>query len=510
MPAALGQCLAPAIQVRRPSDGMPYALVSFPGAVGAIGGMNAAGLAITCAPLGTGENGSASRAHAAVARLVLQQAADLDAALAVLRRREGAGQWNACLSHAPSGQACSVRCDGASLEVRQSSGRWLAAATPETFCPEVQAELRAVSSNGSAPAAFREALRRSGAADGAAEDGRAATLSLLFDPQRREVWIRQSRGNEPADFACISLAQWLGPPSPAARREALPPQAEKAAEVGPPEAEEELFQEELHTQRFAMRMIDVPLKPDAPTTWTASGPALVLGHNPAADAIRRRLADQGTPVLDLAISDDVDATVKQFETLWKQGPIPHLFLMSGRDPGSDDLSHPAVWAEHRRRDAILPYFLCQRWLQLAGQARLLDRCTLLMATALGGDFGFSGRVRRPGGGAISGLAKAVWMEYVILRKLKSMVVKIIDSPDDEPAEPLAANILRELASGTLDHEVAFVAGRRRLQNAAYETAKMQPRVKIRPGAVWVVTGGAGASRPLRPWNSAAASGSACT
>ena len=304
-------------------------------------------------------------------------------------------------------------------------------------------------------------------------------LSVILDAGRREVWIRRGGDKNPADFTCVPLARWFEQPV-----------VDQPAEMSPAEAEDELFEAERHTQRFVMRMVDAPLKSDQPAAPAWNGPALVLGRNPAADAMRQALVAQGVQVHELASGADVDAVLAQFEQLWKQGPIPHLFLMSGRDPNPGDLGEPAAWAEHLRRDVTVPYFLCQRWLQLAGDAKLLDRCTLVTATAMGGDLGFSGDVRSPGGGALTGLAKAIWIEYVIVRKLKSMIVKIVDAPDDEPPQSLAANIFRELAAGTMDYEMAFVGGKRRLQNAVYQAAEVQRHAPIRPGAVWVATGGA--------------------
>ena len=39
---------------------------------------------------------------------------------------------------------------------------------------------------------------------------------------------------------------------------------------------------------------------------------------------------------------------------------------------------------------MLPFFLLQRWAQLAGDAGLLDKSSIVATTSLGGDFGFSG------------------------------------------------------------------------------------------------------------------------
>ncbi len=487
---------------------MPYSRSS--GAVGAFGGMNTAGLTITCARSTAGRGGTPSGAQGGLVRAVLQEATDLESAMTILRRWREQGNWKAQLSHAATGQMCWVRCDGRSLEVRQSSQGLLAEATPEGFCPEARAELQAISARSLGPAAFREVLQRNGAAGNAlAENGHGQMLSVIVDAPRREVWIRHCGDKAPADFTCVPLARWFEQPAPVDRPRTPPQPVGHPAEVFQAEAEDELFEEERHTQRFIMRMVDAPVKSAAPAAPAWSGPALVLGCNPAADALRQLLSAQGVQVHNLASGEGLDATLARFEQLWKQQPIPHVFLMSGRDPNLGDLGEPAAWAEHLRRDAILPYFLCQRWLQLAGDAGLLDRCTLVAATALGGGLGFAGDVRWPGGGALTGLAKAIWMEYVIVRKLKSMVVKIVDAPDDEPPQSLAANILRELAAGTLDYEMAFVGGKRRLQNAVCQAADVQRCARSVPGPYGSPPAAHGASPPPRPWNSAAASGCTC-
>jgi malonyl CoA-acyl carrier protein transacylase/acyl carrier protein/NAD(P)-dependent dehydrogenase (short-subunit alcohol dehydrogenase family) len=489
--AALGESLKPVIQIRRPTAGMPYALFSFVGAVGAFGGINAAGLTITCARSTASRGRGASGGHGDMARTVLQEATDPESAIAILRRWQERGNWKAQVSHAATGQMCWVCCDDASLEIRRSSQGLLAEATPDEFGAEMRAELQAIPADSFAPAAFREALQRTcGAGIAPTENDHQDMLSVILDAQRREVWIRHGSDQTPADFACVPLARWFEPLAPVDRPKSPQQRAGEPTELSQAKAEDVLFEEERHTQRFVMRMVDAPLKADTPVAPAWSGPALVLGHNPTADAMRQLLSAQGVQVHELASDDDVDAMLARFEQLWKQGPIPHVFLMSGRDSNSGDLSDPAAWAEHVQRDAIGPYFLCQRWLQLATDAKLLDRCTLVTATALGGDLGFSGDVRCPGGGALTGLAKAIWLEFVIVRKLKSMVVNIVDAPDDEPPQSLAANILRELAGDTLDYEMAFVGGKRRLQNAVYQAADVQRRAPIRHGAVWVATGGA--------------------
>ncbi len=266
--------------------------------------------------------------------------------------------------------------------------------------------------------------------------------------------------------------------------------ASPAAIEPQPTADDLADNESSISQRFVMRMIDSPFESNCPATPQWQGPALVIGDNPAADALRQRLAASGVRVLTLAISDDLDATLSSLDAIWQQEPFPHVFLMSGRDAVPGNLGDQAVWQRRRYRNVIAPYFLCQRWITRASDAELLNRCTLVATTALGGDFGFSGHVAAPEGGAIAGLIKALCLEMNILRGFNGMLVKAIDAPDAEPADRLAENIVRELGSGTIDYEVAFVDGVRRLQNAIAEPAALAPDAGIRRGSVWVVSGGA--------------------
>ena len=244
------------------------------------------------------------------------------------------------------------------------------------------------------------------------------------------------------------------------------------------------------SHRFVLATVPAPLDASVPDMPQWNGAALIVGSNPAADALRERLQAAGVIVRTLLIADDLDTTLTTFERLWNEQPLPHLFLMTARDQETTNPADEKAWNRRRYRTAILPYFLCQRWVQLAGERKLLDRSTLVAATALNGDFGFSSDVRAPEGGALTGLMKAIDIELAILRNLKTMIVKAIDSPDDEPPALLAANICRELASKAVDFEVAYVGGNRRLQYATAQPAPVQRFADIPPGGTWVLTGGA--------------------
>ena len=232
-------------------------------------------------------------------------------------------------------------------------------------------------------------------------DGPAAAKELLLTPAT----------GEPADILPPPIADHAG------------------LQAQPTSADINEVEQDAFSQRFVMRMVDAPFQSGAPAAVEWAGAALVIGKNAAADALRRRLRMLGVRVYDLAISEDLDATLAAFDALWRQEPLPHLFLMSERDP-RQDLFDEAVWRRHRHHRLIGPYFLCQRWIERASESGLLNRCSIVAATSLGGDFGFSGRVLSPHGGAFTGLIKALCIEFRVLRELKGMITKAIDTPDD--------------------------------------------------------------------------------
>ncbi len=244
------------------------------------------------------------------------------------------------------------------------------------------------------------------------------------------------------------------------------------------------------SQRYTMRMLEVPLPSDSPAMPTWTGPALVIGDNPAATALRQRLEGSGVKVQNLSITDDLDETLGRFEQLWRAEPTTHLFLASARDQNPGSPYDDQGWQQRRYRGVTLPFFLCQRWVQLASEAKLLDKCSLVGLASLGGDCGFSGYVDTVDSGAITALMKSIYVEFHVVQGIKGLKVMAIDAPADQPVEQLAENICRELASDTSDYEIAYVGNSRRLQNGVPRSAEVQQFADVRPGGVWVVTGGA--------------------
>ena len=508
--AALRESLTPVVQVRQPAGGIPYATLSIVGAIGALGGINAAGLAITVNANWDRQPRDAAPRHATLLNAVLERATDVDTATEILRGFHGQEAWSACLSHYPSDRVVYVEADGQSFQVRPGDGALLCAPRSDASRDARKRldRLAGLLSSGVQPGLTAASIRtviRNGSEDSHPAEPRrfslgvplvpSAPLAMVWDATAGELSISPGypANDESSGFYRLRLDELL----PRGRWATTRPSA-SAAQPGSPSDSSECprydlddgeIQEEF-TQRFVLKMVESPFNPAVPNTPSWQGTALVLGQNAAADALRRRLRHQGVTVRELAVSDDLDATLRALDALWTQGPIMHLFVLSARDEGQPPLSDLSAWPQRRYRNVLLPYFLCQRWIELACEARVVNRCTLVAGLALGGDFGFSGQVAMPECGALTGLIKSLCIEFTVMRRHKDFVVKTIDAPDDEPADLLADNILRELAAASMDYEVAFVGGKRYLQNAAPEPAPIQEQADIRRGAVWVATGGA--------------------
>ena len=164
------------------------------------------------------------------------------------------------------------------------------------------------------------------------------------------------------------------------------------------------------THRFVMTMFELPLEESVPAMPQWHGAALVIGNNPTADALRRLLTSVGVPVRSMEIGDDIDQTVAAFEKIWNEQPTPHVFLCSAHNADMASPYDEASWQRRWNRVVLVPYFLCQRFVQLAGAANMLKQCSLVATTALGGDFALSNSIPAPESAALGGLMKAIHVE----------------------------------------------------------------------------------------------------
>ena len=506
--SALGDCLEPVVQVRCPTGGISHVMLSVAGAIGGLSGVNACGVAVTAGALrnaALGQPALRGRLHAAIASHVLSRADGMDSAIELLHRYRNGAAWNACLSHHPTDRLCYLESDGRTVQVRDGKEtviaanhsllhaaaeipaesrhrsseleKWLAAHATEGFTAD---RIRSLWSNGAA-----ETNGKSSNGDGQSSHRARQRVDVVIDPSRGDFWVNPASpsNGKSAGYYRFSLRELLPPAGK------LPIQPTEAPAALSPKYDVEEHDDET-THRFATKMIDFPLQASVPAMPPWHGAALIVGKNALALALRSRLESAGVVVRELPVAGDLDDTLAAFERIWNEQPTPHVFIVNGRDGDTVDPNDEAAWKRRWYEAAVLPYFLGQRWVQLAGQANILHRCTLVGAVALNGDFGCSEKITAPEGAALTALLKAIYVEVAVLRKQTGMRAIAFDAPNDESPASLADSICRELASKEVDYAVAYVEGKRRLEYCFPEKAPVQPYCDIRPGGAWVFTGGA--------------------
>ncbi len=222
--------------------------------------------------------------------------------------------------------------------------------------------------------------------------------------------------------------------------------------------------------RFVLRMTEQPLE-QPPTSPAWNGACLVVGQNPVADALREALRQRGAELVEwpeLENHDPAEIT-RALEELHAGVPILHLFLATACDASAAQWISPADWQHRLERGLMLPYLLCQQWTRSLARAGVLKHATLASASLMGGDFGFSGNVAAPEGGAMTGLLKS------IRRELPDLCVKAVDFASGEPPAKMAASLLDELAAATPTIEVGYIRGTRSVVRAVLRPARLIPR-----------------------------------
>ncbi len=232
------------------------------------------------------------------------------------------------------------------------------------------------------------------------------------------------------------------------------------------------------------------------------GRAWILGDNAVAAELRERLQRMGVPALVVG-GDDRAGARAWIDAAWADGPSPHLFLLGPRDEAAVMSLDPAYRLARYEQGLLLPYFVVQQWYTRVRDAGLLDRATLVAATALGGDFGLSAAPVAAEGGGVAGLCKAVFMEAAAHGALGPQTV-VVDFPADQSAGQIAEILLSEmaLAQATVvcgsheelvrrhaEIEVAYHAGRRCVLRLV-ESPRDVPRPEALPAGPWLLTGGA--------------------
>lgn len=256
--------------------------------------------------------------------------------------------------------------------------------------------------------------------------------------------------------------------------------------------------------RLLMRTVPAPLNEKLGHRVRLHGPALIVGENPTAEALKRRLEALGGHVASLPLSGSLDESLDWFDRTWNRQPFPHLFLMTARDREAATRFDHAHANERYQRGVLLPYYVCQRWFAGVGRVKMPEKSTLVAATALGGDFGVSSGVDAAEGGGMCGLLKTLFVEAAARNALGPQI-KVVDAALHDPPETVADQVLKELAlaqasvvTATTDElhrrfadvEIGYRRGMRHAVRVVETPLGQIDEPRIPPNSVWVVTGGA--------------------
>ncbi|EAQ79138.1 type I polyketide synthase [Blastopirellula marina] len=429
--------------LRRPTNGLSHVVVAPIGTMLVLGGVNAAGLTFS------GENHSA---------YVLQNGVDLEAAID-LTLHSPAAAGNVVLGDLHGGRLASVQSHGQQRQVISDQ--------PSIHCGKRQMALAGGASLTEQDVDSSEVANLLLSADSDA-------LAFLIDFGSGQLSLKKSTTSRSMEhFSLNGLFADANITAPAVRQKGA------ATPLAQPHV----------TARFELEMCDSPLSASSMTP-VFHGAAIVLGDGETAAALIEQLQQASVTVYQIADASNLESAVAQVESICAAGPAPHLFVTTARDDRANlRFSVESAWNAQQQSSMETPLFVCQKWLSLADAGGWLENTTVVAVTALGGDFGFSRGATAVQGGALTGLMKAIFIEYTVMRGGKGPRVKAFDTCSQESPCQIACNIFVELASGNQDYEVSYTGGVRRVPFAMDRPAATKAAAQL-PQGVWVVTGGA--------------------
>jgi len=521
----LPDCLSRIVQIRRPDGGIPHVTFSVSGQTGGLNGINAAGLAITSTLLldcPRRKETAIGKVHPVIVKRLLETAETIEDAVRLLRTLDRAGAWSLCLSEFHTDRLCYLEYDGDHLEVRERAESMLTTnhcllQTPVADVPEHSRhrlarlqQLMAHAERDGVPVELAQQALRDRFDLGRGRQTPHATMntirrvdnqiSIVMRPEFGELYVTPGpRSGEIMDtyfrldikdlltsrpahgraadrnghasngsastngLACQNGAVKTGAPKPEVNpRAGLPEEGRRVV------------------QRHVLRVAEAALPNGAADMPQFRGPVLILGQNKLTEALAKRLQNSGATV---RVLPGDESAVAELERLWSQQPAPHLFITTPRDEAAFNFGNGS-WSGRLQAGVLTPFLVCQKWAHLVNEAGLTSSATLVGVTAMGGDFGFSGRVHSFEGGGITGLFKG------LRRELSELSVKVIDAPLEESPDALAAVVLKETAQRQGPLEVGSIRGQRYVVQAVPQPASAQRIGKKTPHGTWVVTGGA--------------------
>ena len=434
---------------RIPHDGLPHVSISPIGTVLTIGGVNSSSVGVT---FGQDGNGTSDGGDVCL-QDVLERSTALEEAIDIVSNPPYRST-SICLSDARSKRVATVELSSAGITICSDS--------PQVHCGARQTVL-AGGSDGTA---------------GQMESEQALDADRIFMELDWSAKIIRFRPNlVDAQETVVSMESVLG-------------QSGSSKTLAGRTSNEPLTEPKV-TARFELEMMNAPLSADASTTATWLGAAIVLGTGEIASALVAKLQSQGVTAYQIDDTSNTEVAVGQIEAICATELAPHLFITTGRDPvQAVHFQDKTLWDKQQASAMETPLFACQKWLALADKQGWLEKATVVATTAMGGEFGFTRGTTASHGGALTGLMKAIFIEYTVMRGGKGPRVKAFDTaPNDSPSQ-IAENIVLELASGNLDYEVSWSGDTRCVPYAVDCPANQHAKSEELPRGVWVVTGGA--------------------
>lgn len=519
-------CLERVIEVRKPQTGLASVTFGVAGQVGSLNGINAKGLAISTSALldiPKTDQTAIGKLPIIVVKNVLEQAEDIDAAVAMIRQMPKTGAFSLCLSHHLSDRLCYVEFDGKELKVLPTAPAVISAnhRLMRTFASEIPAasqhrlnrlrdllggDLPRKVTSEQAQSVLRDRFDPKRGCEAASPNVNTLRrvdnqISIIFQPGRGNLWVTagpRSNGHQ-NEFLELKLKELLP------ELESLsPPPTEKSESPNDSSFQSVISADELLNsyqkaettpsnpdavcQRFVMRMVKTkPLSADAKRSL--SGGVVIVGDNPVAKAIEHRLQAAGLPVLLLSAAESAESLIGQLEAHWQTTPSPHLILATAYDADANTSTETFAWENRRRNGVMLPYHVCQKWYQLMLADNRFAEGSLLAVTRLGGDLGFSSDVGNVEGGALAGLVKGVAMELALARRVDSFHAKIVDAAPSMSPESIAEAAIREWQSTDQELEVGYLDSQRFVVRPV--AVSLPSEVSELPqGGVFLITGGA--------------------
>jgi acyl carrier protein/NAD(P)-dependent dehydrogenase (short-subunit alcohol dehydrogenase family) len=512
---SLADSLKRIVQFRQPSNGYRHVSFSVSGQLAGINGTNEKGLSVSStllldrAPRDVTAQGDI---HPVLVKRMLQHAATIPEAIAILRDARRNGAWSVCLSHYPTDSLCYIEYDRDEMIVRDNLTRLIGTNHALLLKPthptpphsvhrleRLQDLLKKYENDGISSQSAEVLLRDQ-------FDGRRQRItahptmntirrvdnqiSVVMRPEVSQVRITPGpTPREVADqYSTIPLSTFFqgktdggttgaNPATNRATTISVSPQREPANPLKglPPVADRVM-------RRVILRPLPTASEKVTGNDQTANrfaitGRTLVHGQGQIAEELIVSLRKDGISVEHLNWNGDLAATEQAFNALASKAPIQHLFVVAPRS--SQEL--PA--SEHAER--FVPVFrLVQLWAQHVAAVGLADRATMTALTFMGGDFGLSGSPVGADGGSHTGFWKALRREF------GGLPARVIDFPADEQPHRVMAQLRAELNRPFELCEVAYSRGQRFRLAGLPVPASADIAQGPTAGSAWVITGGA--------------------